>query len=419
MLAALFLAAGFMLIMEVVQAQEGAAAQRWKLTVMETAGIRRFEHPVSARLLVPNKFKIDDLSHFRLSHKSKAVPAQFQMSGWPNASGNGIAVDFGSSHLPFEVHEYMVEYDARKKTPLPVQNGIRVEEKDGAFHIVRPGLTFVVPKDLVGLLRSVKTPKTDYLQLESPGLNFVVKTKGQHYAIEPAKTATVKATVTKKGPLVAALRFEGVAKLLDGKKVPFAVDMEFPRSRSWVHIVASFDDRDEQITALQLWLNLNLQGEPVLVDFGAGTLVYAKIRKKEFALMSAGSLTVEMNTPPTWKTFLGSPSPPTPQLEPKLTPLVFAPPGKEVPPAEGWAHFMDRERCTAVAVNGFAGARQQCDISVSASGLLHVAKTFPPRNAPPAKLLSVWLHFVDMPVQVGAATSPQSMMSPPVVDVSR
>jgi hypothetical protein len=29
--------------------------------------------------------------------------------------------------------------------------------------------------------------------------------------------------------------------------------------------------------------------------------------------------------------------------------------------------------------------------------------------------LTVWLHFVPMPVHVGAATSPQSMMTPPAV----
>ena len=32
------------------------------------------------------------------------------------------------------------------------------------------------------------------------------------------------------------------------------------------------------------------------------------------------------------------------------------------------------------------------------------------------KVLRFWLHFVSMPVQVGAATSPQSMQSPLVID---
>jgi hypothetical protein len=403
---------------EPISAQQDAATQRWNVTVKETAGIRRFGHPVSASVLVPHKFNVEELAHFRLLLDGKTIPAQIQWAGWPNATDKVLAIDFSSSHLPFERRDYVLEYDPKKQGAAPIKDGIRVEEKERTFQIVRPGLTFVVPKDLAGLLHSVKTPTLDFLHRQSPGLLCQVTKNGELWAVEAGKSAPVKAKVTKKGPLVVALQFEGV-EIINGKQVPFVVEMEFPRSRSWVQIITSYHDRDKQIAALQVGLNLDLKGEPTLVDFGTSTLVYTKIRRNEFALLRAGSLTEDHDSSPTWKTFLGNSGGANGLKGGALTPLVFAPPGKSIPPGEGWAHIMDQQHCTAVAVAGGGAAGQQCDISVTGTGLLQVRKHFRTKGAPVAKTLTMWLHFVSMPVHVGAATSPQSMMSPLAVEVSR
>jgi hypothetical protein len=56
-------------------------------------------------------------------------------------------------------------------------------------------------------------------------------------------------------------------------------------------------------------------------------------------------------------------------------------------------------------------------IEVRGDGLTTVHRSFE-RAAPrsdiemPAKELRFWFHFVPMPVQIGAATSPQAMLSP-------
>jgi hypothetical protein len=76
---------------------------------------------------------------------------------------------------------------------------------------------------------------------------------------------------------------------------------------------------------------------------------------------------------------------------------------------------MDRQRCTAVAVEGFAAPGQEAELAVDADGRLQVWRTFARGDTPvPAgpKRLSFWLHFVGMPVHVGAATSPQAMLAP-------
>jgi hypothetical protein len=80
--------------------------------------------------------------------------------------------------------------------------------------------------------------------------------------------------------------------------------------------------------------------------------------------------------------------------------------------AEGWAHVMDRRRATAVAVGEFADP--QASIEAWADGRLRIRRD---RLGGTRKSLTFWLHFVEMPVQIGAATSPQSMMRPPSVHV--
>jgi hypothetical protein len=91
-------------------------------------------------------------------------------------------------------------------------------------------------------------------------------------------------------------------------------------------------------------------------------------------------------------------------------------------PAEGWAHVMDARRCTALAVADFGQVGERDSIYAHAGGKLGLLRSFPgkqddSRNA--KKSLVFWLHFVPMPVQVGAATSPQSILSPLQVEWDR
>jgi hypothetical protein len=81
---------------------------------------------------------------------------------------------------------------------------------------------------------------------------------------------------------------------------------------------------------------------------------------------------------------------------------------------------MDKERCTAVALADFAADKQRSIISANADGLLQIGRTFAPQGeaAPRGrKQLRFWLHFVGMPVHVGALTSPQAMLAPLRVEV--
>jgi hypothetical protein len=70
---------------------------------------------------------------------------------------------------------------------------------------------------------------------------------------------------------------------------------------------------------------------------------------------------------------------------------------------------MDATRATAVAVNQFGRSPADDEILVQSDGRLVIRRN---GLGGTRKSLHFWLHFVAMPVQIGAATSPQSMMAP-------
>jgi hypothetical protein len=97
--------------------------------------------------------------------------------------------------------------------------------------------------------------------------------------------------------------------------------------------------------------------------------------------------------------------------------LFVVPSASSTAKAEGWAHVMDSQRATAVAVDGFGRGGRDV-IEANGSGDLQLERHFIKGHKGP-KTHRFWLHFVKMPVQVGALTSAQSMQSPLVVEVQK
>jgi hypothetical protein len=77
---------------------------------------------------------------------------------------------------------------------------------------------------------------------------------------------------------------------------------------------------------------------------------------------------------------------------------------------------MDDKRCTALSIGKFGEASADA-IDVDGHGRLSWTRTFAPTNAvpPQPRTFEFWLHFVTMPVHIGARTSPRSMQEPLVV----
>jgi hypothetical protein len=339
-----------------------ANAQGARFRVRETAGLRRFSFPVRASWVgqagsLPS----------RLLEKDKPVPAQFT----PLADG-AVDVDFNVSIGPWETREYRLEPGSGGS---PLDKGVTVEQVDGMYE-VRHGVEFEVPANRLGLLNQVKGGKLSYLRPGSPGLLLNYKDNSEF-------GGETQSRVTKHGPLVGAVRFES-----DGRNVKSVAQMDFPRSKSWIEVRWTVEDPEGRVSGMVADLNLLVEGPPTLVDFGANNTVYAALKPGQRIQLSA--------EPASWLVDLDG--------------QAYAS-GKNSR-AEGWAHVMDQQRATAIAVAGF-GAEARDRIEVSTDGRLRIRRDFLRGGE---RSLHFWLHFVNMPVQVGAATSPQAMQSPLAVE---
>ena len=340
------------------------------LKVSETAGIRRFTYPVTA--VLPAQVA---RQRWRLLENGKPVAAQFSEG----------EVDFAVSLGPFEQRGFTLEAlpeGAAAKVELPREV---VAQEANQFVVSFTGsMQYGVPRSLLGFLDSVKTAKWDYLRPGSQGLllryrdDIVYRAGGAG-----PHGAPTQARVVKQGPLTATIDFTSTEALRGSRSVPSTVRMEFPRSKSWVKATWTVEDPEALVSGLGLDLNLNLSAPPALVDFGGASIVYSQLRPGQTAALIAG--------PQSWRVLVGP------------DPYVTGAGGT----AEGWAHLMDRDRATAVSVEDFG--RRQDRIEASADGRLQIWREF---RGSGAKTLAFWLHFVTMPVQIGAATSPQAMLAP-------
>ncbi len=383
-----------------VAADEVPDSGRRTLIVRETAGIRRFGYPVHVE--IPLGRAVRDGDHFRLLENGRPIAAQFCPLRTGRGPASAVHCDFNVSHGPLEKRTYVVEYGPDVTAGPEPKGGLKVETGEDAITVAHPqGLAFVMPRNLLGLLRQVRTRETEYLKAGSPGL-FIRSKDG----VESRLGGSSAAKVMRSGPLAVGLRFESSEKL-SGRQLSSVVDMEFPISKSWVRINWTLADPKNDIAGFGIELRLNVPDAPVLVDFGAGSSVYAVLRKDEVAALRAGRLDATKAEQPAWETLLGPAG--------ALRPYVVAPPG-ERRAAEGWAHVMDRQRCTAIAVEDCAEAGQETQLTIDARRL-RIGRTFAAKETPKKKHLSLWLHFVGMPVQVGAATSPQAMLAPLRVEV--
>lgn len=350
-------------------------ADAFDLVVKETAGIRRFGYPVKVKLEL--KADLTGKEGFQLLSGGKAVAAQFRPAG-----KRAVWLDFNVNQAPLASQKFRVEYGADVKAGPEGKAAMSVKEDKGAFEVRSGGMRYAVPAGLEGLFSAVSGGKSEYIKPGSKGL-WLETDKGR----VPIKG--LKGRIVRQGPMACALEFTGEAGGL-----PVKVELTFPRSKSWAEVSVAA----KGAKALGADLKLELSS-PALVDFGAGTGVYVALKKGQRARLKAHL--AGLRTPrQAWETSVG------PKDDLKL--YVVATP--KSPPAEGWAHAMDRQRCTALAVERFGLSARHDQIDVDAAGGLRLAKDG-------EKGLRFWLHFVPMPVQVGAVTSPQAMLAPLVVEV--
>lgn len=335
------------------------------------------------------------------------MPAQFRVvkggDGRP-----GVILDFNSSPAPFESEDFVIKTVEGSTVKPGPQKGMRVERIEDAFRVSNGTLlSFSVPTDLRGFLTSVKNERLEYIIPDRSAGLWIRDTAEKTFQVGAGTSDKPRmlATVNREGPSAAGLRFESTEALGANASVESVVELSFPSTKSWVEATWRIDDPRGLVSGIGLDLPLRVKGDPTLVDLGAASTVYAQLKGKEHMELVAGVAPGYAFSGRPWSVRKGLPG---------ALSIFAEAPRRYSPGAEGWAHVMDNDCCTALAVAEF-GRGSFDRIDVGGGGRFRIERNFSVSGAPPAagtKSLTFWLHFVPMPVQVGAATSPQAMLAP-------
>ncbi len=401
---------GTLVLVLAVRAAAAPAAETWHVEVRETAGIQRFKYPLGG------EFHADGAgAAFELRDGGKPIPAQFtRLAEAQPGHGALWSVDFAIDLVPLEARELSIHRRAMARESSRPKRGLTVQRSDGKIRVRHPSLQFVVPEDLGGLLDRIVVSGDDWLAAGSPGLVMQLRDGSEVPLWRPsANTTKQPVRVVKSGPLAVRLEFVGRQELVDGSEAESVVVLDFPLGKSWIRVDWTLDDPADAVAAVGAGVRLRLEADgkqAVLADVGAGDWTYAALRDGETLAYRAGR--PSRDTRNVWRVerVIGD----------AARPYVLPGRDGDGPAPQGWGHLMDRTRATAVAVDHFAeGTRDGIDLS--SDGLIQLRREFAPRatgtRATTPKRFAFWLHVVNFPPQVGAATSPQSMLTPPEVRI--
>jgi len=393
--------------------------RRNEFLLKETAGLRRFGYPVHLNL--PMDFTPPDLAAdgFALKRDGQDVPSQFRRVTQPDGTSL-VSLDFNASPGSFEVQKYAVHHNSAFKPAVVKGRGMNVHRNGSTIEISHsPYITYAISDDLAGFVRSVKVPSAEFIKGDSSGLFVVVK--GQKTLLpshDRKATPGSMVRIGRQGPLAVGLQSQCQLALEGSGPVASLIDLTFPSSKSWIETIWTLNDPQNQIETMGLDLGFLVDEPPILLDCGAKSTVYGTLKERELMTFEAGDLPLTRGIMPSWVIRQGTAE------KSEVLAIMRRGVGNE---PEGWVHVIDRRRCTAMAVADFGqpalGVLDRFEIH--GNGRFRFERRFltekigqrRPKN--PIKTLKFWLHFVTTPVQVGAVTSPQSMLAPLDVEWGR
>jgi hypothetical protein len=366
-----------------------------QIDVSETAGIRRTEYPVTARVELP-RGALRDAANARLK-LTEDVIAQFTAeTPWDDGSVRALSVDFNVSLGPAERRRYVLEFGADVKSAAPAGRGLSVTEDADAIQIgnIRFGRT---GSPLVLAANYVK------MNFIGTGRNGISVTDANGTPHDLSSAQDLKLDVVKRGPLRVVLRYAGRLPLDQADAAPFVITMEMPNSKSWLKMSAVVQDPSRRIRALAFDSPLTFGALPLTWDLGTENGTYGAFRN---ATDTAVLLqTVNQKGPAGWIVRTGSEGG-------TLGDYESSPAGRA---ASGWGHLLDARGAVAFGFADFA--REQGVYRIALSGNGQTTFSFEPSRQAAEHRLTVYQHFVSTPVPIGAATSPTAMLNALKVDV--
>ena len=373
-----------------------ATAERAAVHVTETAGIRRFNYPVHVR--VP--FAAGQLSrseNARLLREDRAdddaeMPAQISAeSRWPDGSVRWLSVHFNTSIGPGASQTYLVEYGPGVVPSADRPRGLTLIEDDAADDLQVGSLRF--SRTGTPLIASV-TYRDEAIGSGRNGFRAAGRGGEIYRLVESAELE-----ILKRGPLYVELRYSGQLTSDSGVRVPFVMTVGMPNSKSWVKMAAIVDDPAARVRELSLDLPFALGPHPWVWDFGTERWTYGALRGENDAVVLTTVVTGENSSrsSSSWEV----------RLERDGRQQIYEAGEGAV---GGWGHLQGAGEVVAFAVEDFGA--QPGTYRVALGGAGQTTFGFSPARPTREHRLTVYNHYVSTPVQIGAATSPSSMLNP-------
>jgi hypothetical protein len=349
-----------------------------RIAVRETHGIRRFLYPLSAEVRLPETSQARRLGLVR--QDGQAVP--LQLTQVDDAAGHLSHLDFALSMAPGETANLSLCTDQPEVTiddPLTIAPGgqLRSKQRRFAIELGRHGEVVDVTYDNV---RHLRAPS-------------IVTRNGER--------ALLLSTTTTGPSLPLAARINVTGRYSDGCKAH--TKSEITACKSWIslrHILEEPRKGDEVVFSLALAVTSPI----VTCDFGAGGGIYSKLQagtvdevlwRTEFcdggsvrwSLYSAGRLDYQGQAA-----------------------------NSEAYLSERWFHWVDRDKALAVAITQVPRDCRTMSVALRAAGDVLVSFKLGDSIAEPA-VFGICYHFLNDIPPLSAATSPQSILLPPLVEV--
>ena len=373
------------------------------LHVNESAGIRRTAYPVNARVPLP-RGALTDGAKTRLMLDGKEIPAQIlpETMLWPDGSIQWLQVDFNASIGPRETAQYELQYGEGVTPGVslngPGGNGLAVSETAETITVGRVQFN----KSGAPLLASVKYRS----ELIGKGVNGLVVTDAAGHEHDLSSATDLKTEVVKSGPLYVGIRYTGRLPVDSGYSVPFRMLVEMPNSKAWVKVTALVDDPAKRLREIAFETPLSLGPMPWVWDFGTERWTYGALRGATEAVELTQSVKAAGTSD--WKIETG----------PAGNGQAYEAGTMDRNKVIRWGHIQDGKEAIAFAVDvedGRAPVIGTRRMTIRGDGQLAIR--FAPLRARGTLLMTVYEHYVAPPVQIGAATSPSSALSPLVVTV--
>ena len=339
-----------------------------------------------------------DPAAVRLLLDEMDVPAQYTADArWPDGSVEWLAVDFNTSIGPAETQTYRLEYGRGVTSTAEAPRGLMVTEDTDTVQVGR--LRF--SKRGAPLLLSV-----DYRgELIIPGRNGLAVTDAAGAFHDLRRVDSLTFDIVKPGPLYVELRYAGRLQIGSDYAAPFVVTVGMPNSKSWVKVSATVDDPGARLGAISFHTPLSLGPLPWVWDFGTDRWTYGSLREPADSVVLTSDVTASGGTAWQVTTVRGGQE------------QVYETSGPLRSTVAGWGHLQAGQDAVAFGLDAFGRRAGTYRFAIEGNG--QTSFRFTADSPVTQHQLTVYEHFVSIPVQIGAATSPTSMLNPLVAEPSR